>query len=111
MLQQGQGKGHRSTKARGDAAEDAARVETPRADAGFRALQTPRFDSGPARTPTGPPAAAAVAGPGSLPALVDGTLRIPHAAALRVIQLRQDYRSARVGEAGASLAATFSGEA
>lgn len=48
--------------------------------------------------------------PGSLLQLVDSNLRIPHRAALGVIQLREDFRTARVGEAGASLAATFSSE-
>ncbi|KAL4853455.1 Exocyst complex component SEC10b [Chlorella vulgaris] len=51
-----------------------------------------------------------VVGPDSLLPLVDTTLRISHTAALAVIQLRQDYRTARVGEAGASLAALFSNE-
>jgi hypothetical protein len=51
-----------------------------------------------------------VVGPDSLLPLVDTTLRISHTAALAVIQLRQDYRTARVGEAGASLAALFSSE-
>jgi hypothetical protein len=46
----------------------------------------------------------------SLPALVDGTLRISHRAALSVIQLRQDYRTARVGEGGATLAQLFATE-
>lgn len=51
-----------------------------------------------------------IVAPGSLLALVDGSLRIPHAAALAVIQLREDFRSARVGEGGATLSALFSGE-
>ena len=51
-----------------------------------------------------------VVSPDSLLALVDGNLRISHRAALAVIQLRQDFRTARVGEAGASLAALFAAE-
>lgn len=51
-----------------------------------------------------------IVAPGSLLALVDGSLRIPHASALAVIQLREDFRSARVGEGGATLSAVFSGE-
>lgn len=39
-----------------------------------------------------------IVAPESLPGLVDGNLRLPHAAALRVIALRDDFRSARVGD-------------
>lgn len=46
-----------------------------------------------------------IVSPDSLLGLVDGNLRIPHAQALRVIQLRDDFRSARVGDK--SLAALF----
>ncbi len=46
-----------------------------------------------------------IVAPESLPGLVDGNLRMPHAAALRVIQLRDDFRTARVGDK--SLAALF----
>ncbi|KAL4458016.1 hypothetical protein ABPG75_012881 [Micractinium tetrahymenae] len=53
-----------------------------------------------------------IVAPDSLRGLVDGTLRIPHRAALAVISLRQDFRSARVGGegGGATLAALFSSE-
>jgi hypothetical protein len=46
-----------------------------------------------------------IVAPESLPGLVDANLRMPHAAALRVIQLRDDFRAARVGDK--SLAALF----
>jgi len=51
-----------------------------------------------------------IVAPGSLLALVDGSLRIPHATALAVIQLREDFRTVRVGEGGITLSALFSGE-
>ena len=51
-----------------------------------------------------------VVAPGSLVALVDGSLRIPHRAAVAVIRLREDFATARVGEGGASLAAAFASE-
>jgi hypothetical protein len=52
-----------------------------------------------------------IVAPDSLLALVDGNLRISHRAALGYIQLREDFRTARVmGVGGASLAALFSSE-
>ena len=52
-----------------------------------------------------------IVAPDSLLALVDGNLRISHRAALAYIQLREDFRTARVmGVGGASLAALFSSE-
>lgn len=46
-----------------------------------------------------------VVAPDSLLGLVDGNLRMPHAQALKVIQLRDDFRTARVGDK--TLAAVF----
>lgn len=50
-----------------------------------------------------------IVSPDALLPLVDGSLRIPRRAALGVIALREDFRTARL-EGGASLAAAFSSE-
>jgi hypothetical protein len=46
--------------------------------------------------------------PESLIPLVDGSLRISHAQALKFVKLREDFKTARVG--GAPLAALFSSD-
>jgi hypothetical protein len=55
-------------------------------------------------------AALLLVAPDSLPALVDSNPRLSHAAALAVVRLRHDFRTARLGDTGATLAAHFSGE-
>lgn len=44
--------------------------------------------------------------PDSLPALVDANPRLSHAAAMAVVRLRHDFRTARLGVGGGTLAAS-----